>query len=332
MKLQHFRDLVAIAEHGSLRAAARYLGTAQPTLTRSLSELERELGAPLFERRSKGMFATPLGQAFVRRAIAILNDVRRAKDEFEQLRGNAVGSVAVGLSIAAHLRLLPKTLKQFRRSFPKVRLRIIEGFYPMLESELQDGSVDFYIGPDPGLSLPPMLHKELLLSGRRSVLCRAGHPLASATSLKALENAEWITTSITLKAENEIGDLFRRRGLREPTLALQSQSALTLLTCLANSDLLAMAPSQWMDSPFANHVLTTIRVREELSAPPIILVKRLDVPLSPAANFLMDLMTRAAGNDGPLRMQGDQPADRVLRRKERKYTHARHIANARSAN
>ena len=134
MKLQHFRDLVAIAEHGSLRAAARYLGTAQPTLTRSLSELERELGAPLFERRSKGMFATPLGQAFVRRAIAILNDVRRAKDEFEQLRGNAVGSVAVGLSIAAHLRLLPKTLKQFRRSFPKVRLRIIEGFYPMLES------------------------------------------------------------------------------------------------------------------------------------------------------------------------------------------------------
>ena len=133
MKLQHFRDLVAIAEHGSLRAAARYLGTAQPTLTRSLSELERELGAPLFERRSKGMFATPLGQAFVRRAIAILNDVRRAKDEFEQLRGNAVGSVAVGLSIAAHLRLLPKTLKQFRRSFPKVRLRIIEGFYPMLE-------------------------------------------------------------------------------------------------------------------------------------------------------------------------------------------------------
>ena len=129
MKLRHFRDAVAIAEHGSLRAAARHLGIAQPTLTRGLSDLERELGAPLFERRSRGMLPTPLGEAFVRRATAILNDVRRAGDEFEQLRGNAVGSVTVGLSIAAHLWLLPKVLEPFRRKFPKVHLHIIEGFF-----------------------------------------------------------------------------------------------------------------------------------------------------------------------------------------------------------
>ena len=139
MKLQNLRDVVAIAEQGSLRGAARRLGTVQPTLTRSLSELERELGAPLFERRSKGMMVTPLGQAFVRRATAILNDVRRAQEEFEQLRGNAVGLVTIGLSIAAHLQLLPKTLQQFRQRYPKVRLRIIEGFYPTLESKPEGG-------------------------------------------------------------------------------------------------------------------------------------------------------------------------------------------------
>jgi DNA-binding transcriptional LysR family regulator len=142
MKLQNLRDVVAIAEQGSLRGAARRLGTVQPTLTRSLSELERELGAPLFERCSKGMMVTPLGQAFVRRATAILNDVRRAQEEFEQLRGNAVGLVTIGLSIAAHLQLLPKTLQQFRQRYPKVRLRIIEGFYPTLESNLKEGDVD----------------------------------------------------------------------------------------------------------------------------------------------------------------------------------------------
>jgi LysR family transcriptional regulator, regulator of abg operon len=296
MKLNQLRDLVAVVEHGSLRAAARHLGTAQPTITRSLSELERELGAPLFERRSRGMVATTLGQAFVKRAVAILNDVRRARDEFEQLRGNAIGSMTIGLSIAAHLQLLPKVLQTFRRRFPKVRLHIIEGFYPTLEIGLQDGSVDFYVGPDPGLALPPVLDKEVLLSGRRAVLCRANHPLAKASSLKALASAEWITTSITPKAENEIGDLFKRHGLPEPTLALQSQSALTLLTCLASSDLLAMAPTQWLDSPFANKVLTTIPVREELSAASIIIVTRSDVPPAPAASFLLDLMRRAAGH------------------------------------
>jgi DNA-binding transcriptional LysR family regulator len=234
----------------------------------------------------------------VRRATAILNDIRRAQDEFEQLRGNAQGSVTIGLSIAAHLWLLPRALQPFRRRFPKVRLHIIEGFYPTLDVGLQDGSVDFYIGPDPGLTLPPVLHGESLLPGRRAVLCRAHHPLAKATSLKELVAAEWITTSITHKAESEVGDIFKRHRLPEPTLALRSQSALTLLTCLANSDLLSMAPPQWMDSPFANRVLTTIEVRENLSAAPIIVVARSDVPLTPAAAHMLDLMKRAAGYVG----------------------------------
>jgi LysR family transcriptional regulator of abg operon len=294
VKLSHFRSAAAIAEHGSLRAAARHLGIAQPTLTRGLSELEREIGATLFERRSRGMIATPLGEAFVRRATAILNDVRIAREEVEQLRGKTVGELTVGLSIAAHLWLLPKVLEPFRRRFANVHLHIVEGFYPTLEQSLRDGTLDFYVGPDPGLRLPRTLRKDTLFAGRRAVLCRLKHPLARATSLKELVDSEWITTSITPKAEKELGALFKRHGLAEPKLVLRSQSALTLLTCLAHSDLLAMAPAQWTLTPFANRILTAIPVAEELSAPPIIAVRRADVPPSPAAGYLIDLIERAA--------------------------------------
>jgi LysR family transcriptional regulator of abg operon len=295
MKLSQLRAVVAVAEHGSLRAAARSLGTAQPTLTRSLLELERELGAPLFERRSRGMVETALGRAFVRRAVTILNDVRRARDEFDQLRGSTGGTVTIGLSIAAHFSLLPKALLPFRRQFPNVHLHIIEGFYPTLEHGLQDGTIDLSIGPDPGLRLPTILRKETLLRNRRAVICRNKHPLLHARSLRELVDAEWISTSITPRAENEIGDLFKGYGLPEPKLALRSQSALTLLTCLANSDLLAMAPTQWLESALASRVLTTINVKEELAAPPLIVVTRSDVPLAPAADFLLTLFKRAAG-------------------------------------
>lgn len=296
MKLSQLSYVAAIAEQGSLRAAARHLGVAQPAFSRSIAELERELGAPLFERRAKGMVPTPLGQSFVRRAITIINDVRRAQDEFEQLKGNAAGAVTIGLSIAAHLHFLPGTLQAFRERHANVRLHIIEGFYPTLAPGLQDGSVDFYIGPDPGLRLPSVLKKEVLLPGERAVLCRIRHPLANARSLKDLRDAEWITTSITPKAENEIGDLFRRYRLPEPKLALQSQSALTLLTCLTNSDMLAMAPPQWTQSPIANRLLATIPVKEELSAAPIIAVMRSDAPLAPVSLALLDLMRRTAGH------------------------------------
>ena len=133
-----------------------------------------------------------------------------------------------------------------------------------------------------------------LLPGRRAALCRLKHPLAKAASLKELDEAEWITTSITAKAENEISDLFELHGLPQPRLALRSQSALTLLTCLANADLLAMAPAYWTQSTLADRILTTINVKEALSAPTIIVVTKSDVPLAPAAEYLLDLVKRMA--------------------------------------
>ena len=86
MKLNQLRDIVAVAERGSLRAAARHLAVAQPALTRSVRDLERELGAPLFERRARGMSLTAMGVAFVRRAnahdLAYLTDTSPEKNSW----------------------------------------------------------------------------------------------------------------------------------------------------------------------------------------------------------------------------------------------------------
>ena len=74
MKLTHLRDVVAVAERGSLRAAARHLGIAQPAITRSIREIERELGVVLFERRARGVVLTPMGEVFMRRALVMQNE------------------------------------------------------------------------------------------------------------------------------------------------------------------------------------------------------------------------------------------------------------------
>ena len=290
MKLQHFRQVVAIAEQGSIRAAARWLDVGQPTLTRDLAELERELGGALFERRARGVVATELGRAFVRRAASILQEVRRAREEVEQLRGATTGTVTVGFSIAAHIALVPGILQRFQKRYPQVRLHIIEGFYPTLEAGLRDGTVDFYVGPDPGGKVAPELSQELLSANTRAVLCRVGHPLAGARSLSDLCEASWITTSITMDAEDEIGLVFARYDLPPPKLALRSQSALTLMTCLAHSDLLAMAPIQWSGFALTRGALTTVPIREELAAPSIVIISRADLPLTPAATHLLDLV------------------------------------------
>ena len=278
MKLRHFREIVAIAERGSIRGAARHLRMAQPVLTRSLAEFEREVGAPLFERRPRGVVATPLGQALLRRAASILEQVRRTEEEVAQLRGATHGTVTAGLSIAAHLALLPGSLRRFRARYEQSKLHIIEGFYPTLETGLRTGGVDFYIGPEPTGALAPELTSELLFANRRTVLCRVGHPLAGARSLGELVGADWATTSITLAAGDELGVVFARHGLPAPNLALRSQSA----------------PVQWSQFTVTRGALTTIPVAEELAAPSIVVIRRVDLPLTPAARFFLDLMCRSA--------------------------------------
>lgn len=289
MKLNQFRDVVAIAERGSLRGAARMLGLAQPALTRSIHELERELGTPLFERRARGMILTPTGQVFVRRATAVLGEVRRVREEIDQLHGGTQGRVVAGLSIAPHVALLPKALRPFRKRYPDIKLHLIEGYYPTVESQVRDGTMDFYVGPQPERELPGDLLQAKVFDNSRIVLGRTGHPLSKAKSLRELKNTEWATTSITLNDEEELGSIFGRYGLPPPRLVLRSQSALTLMISLAYSDLLAMVPAQWTDFPLTAGALAPIRIKEPLAAPPIVVVRRAGMPLTPAAQYLVDL-------------------------------------------
>ena len=292
MKLNQLREVVAIGEQGSIRAAARQLAVGQPALTRSLAELERELGASLFERRSRGVVATPLGELFLRRAASIVHEIRRAREEVEHFGGATAGTVTAGLSIATHLALLPPALRPFVRRFPNAKLHIIEGFYPTLEPGLRMGGVDFYLGVDPGQKVAPELTREVISQNTRAVLCRSGHPLQRATGLAELAGVGWATNSITLADEDELGAIFECHRLPPPRVALRSQSALTLMTCLLNSDFMAMVPVQWMQSTLVKGLLATVPVREELAAPPVVLIKRADLVLTPAARYFLDLLQR----------------------------------------
>jgi LysR family transcriptional regulator, regulator of abg operon len=190
--------------------------------------------------------------------------------------------------------LLPGTLAPFRKRYPSVRLHIIEGLYPTLESALKAGNVDFYVGPRPGRSLTSDLIEEKLADNTRTILGRKGHPLGKARSLRDLIDAEWATTSITLEAEDELGELFTGYQLPKPRLALRSQSALTLIVSLANTDLLAMVPVQWTAFDVTARALAPILVKEKLSAPPLVMIRRGGLPLTPAAEYFVDLMRRGS--------------------------------------
>lgn len=292
MKLHHLRDLLAVVDRGSIRAAAKQLGLGQPALSRSIRDLEQEIGVPLLERHAKGTVLTPLGELFAARARAAVGELRKAQEEIEQHQGAVHGTVVVCLSSLSHITLLPDVLRPFRQRFPLVHLRLIEGVYPVVESRLRDGTIDFYVGPE-AATVAPGLSQKVLFTNSRIVLARKGHPLANARSLKELIHADWITTSITERAESEFNELFGQYGLPPPRLMMTAESALTWITAVAYSDTLAISPRQWANSSLLRDLLVQIPIKEALSSPPVVTIRRAALPLTPAVEYFADLIARA---------------------------------------
>jgi len=292
MKLEQLEHLVAIVAHGSLRSASRRLQIPQPALTRSIRSLEKELGGPLFLRATTGMVLTEMGRRFHVRASTMVNEARRALDEIAQHDGEDRGTVVVALSIMPHVGMLPYALKTFRQRYPKVQLQLIEGLFPDVESGLRDGSIDFYLGAAPRNAPPPGLAVQVLFTNRRAVVCRKGHPLSNRSTLAELADADWAITALDYDAEDDMARLFASHGLAAPRVLLRAGSAMSIMVALAHSDLLAMLPVQWGEFPMTRDTLQIIPTRESLPAPDIVLMRRQDLPPTPAAEFLCDVLSR----------------------------------------
>ncbi len=294
MKLHHLRNVVAIVERGSLRAAAKHLGLAQPAMSRSIKELELELGVILFQRHKFGMTLTPLGAIFVRRAKGMLVEFQRTLDEIEQIKGTDFGIITVAFSAVGHLALLPKMLGPFRRRFPNMRMKVVEGTFPVLETDIRDGIIDLYYGAvskgvaDPALVVDPLFENE------RIVVARHGHPLSQATTLQELVGASWVAAPVAIDNDSEVNSLFEGSGLPAPHIAMQASTSLSMLSIIMASDLLAPLPQQWVDFIGSTHLIERIPLKEVLAAPRICGVRRANIPLTPAAEYLNDLALRAA--------------------------------------
>lgn len=295
MKLSHLRDILAVAETGSLRAASRHLGITQPAITRSIRDMEHEFGVSLFERHARGVRLTESGHAFVRRAQAVESELRRAREEIEQFKGASTGEVSLVVSTATSMSLMPRAIAEFRRRYPDAVLKISESFFAPIEREVLNGRIDFYVGPFDGTSAQALL-VEQLFKNRRIVVGRHGHPMAAATTLAELGEARWIRqTQSTRSTEGDFEQMFADAGLPLPRIAIHARSAFISISTIVNSDLLTVLPQQWLDFPMTAALIAPLKIKS-VEAAPMCIVRRRDMPLTPMAEYLCDLMRRAGTN------------------------------------
>lgn len=297
MKLSHIRDILAVAETGSLRAASRKLGITQPTMTRSIRDTENELGTWLFTRHAHGVMLTEAGRLFVRRATAIQSEIRHMLEEQEQAKGRFKGQVSVAMSSAASIALMPAILDKFQSKHPEALVKLTESLLQPIEADIISGEIDFFVGPFYDGTSTTSLVVERLFDNRRVVVVRRGHPLAGAKTLDDLVDVRWIRPTFSdRRDEADFETMFERAGLPLPDIAVQTRSMMMTLLAVTNSDLVTILPLQWFDLSLTGDSVETIELPDSLSAAPVCVVRRGDLPLTPLAERLYDMVVKAGLN------------------------------------
>ena len=295
MNLNQLNAIVAIAKYGSIRAAARQLGLTQPSLSKYVRQLERHLDTALFDRHSAGITLTEAGKSYLRHAEAALNELQRGKDEVGRISKSKGTTLSIGMSAAPSLLFLADVIKKFRRSYPDVRLNIVAGNFPALKNDLVSKRIEFSISPRPSIELSSEYKVDSLFFVKRAIYCRKGHPLLAVRKLEELIGADWIITGATGTARAEYDEIFEHYGLVPPTPIIQCEYTTALIALLADTDMLAMLPRQWIDSKVTHGLLAQIDVEETLiSSMDICCIKASTLELTPPAEYLLRLIQRHA--------------------------------------
>lgn len=269
MRLRQLQEFVAVAESGSVRAAARHLNITQPALSKSIRQLEEEVDAPLFVRSAVGVTLTPFGNAFLPRARLVMAELQRVSDDLRALRGGDGGVLRLAVAPSALATLLPRALRELKRLRPTAEVLIVDGLFPSGVSLLRSGSIDLFVGPLHSGEEGRDLKVERLCKNAISVACRPGHPLASATSLEQLSDADWVFGGPLGERGRYLQDFFRQRGLPPPRSSIQAESFLALLAIVSESDFLSIIPSRLLEQGPFRSLLHALPLRDSLELPPI---------------------------------------------------------------
>lgn len=149
MELRTLRYFLAVAREQNMTEAANVLHVTQPTLSRQIADLERELGCRLFNRTNRSTTLTADGMRLRQRADEILSLVEQTEGELSTTGTELSGSIRIGAGETQAMRAVTDVFAQLRRENPKVSIELFSGNADAVEERLERGLLDFGVFIEP---------------------------------------------------------------------------------------------------------------------------------------------------------------------------------------
>lgn len=240
-QLQAFATVVA---SGTLGRAAVALHVTQPALSRTIRNLEDHLGAPLFERHSKGMLLTDIGRALLPHAQSLLRESTMAQEEISAMLGLAKGTVRIGTISSISSSLLPVVLDNFSRKFPQLQIQVLEDVWDRVADALMNNSVDVALAVHQqeveGLSAI----QDCCWGGMSFLVTGADHPLQDKPDLQLIDTVHerWVAAPRGTPPFQSLKNIFSRHALDLPNIVVETRSSTLIKNLVQQSGFLSWMP------------------------------------------------------------------------------------------
>ncbi|CAN7634027.1 LysR substrate-binding domain-containing protein [Variovorax sp. LjRoot290] len=306
MKVHQLKALVAVGDHGSIRAASRAAGLSPAAVTKAVRELEEDVRTLLITREAKGVTFTDAGRALLVHARLVVGQLARAEEEMAQLSGRGRAPLRIGVNSWLALTCLGDVVKLFQQRMPTVRLELMESVLTVSIPKLRDGTLDFCIGrAGPASTHEDMAHVPLFRTSS-AVVGREGHPLAHSRSLAELRDAQWLLNWTPGDDPADPHEDVFARYLREcaPTVHV-AHSTVIVTSLIRSTDMLTLMPWPLVEAIAGREQLCVLPLAERLNETTVSLISRRGDPMSAAARCFIEcfnaVVYRALGSDDPAR-------------------------------
>jgi DNA-binding transcriptional LysR family regulator len=269
LRLRDLRVFFTVVQLGSLAKAAAQLRVSQPAVSQVIAELERCLGARLFDRSPRGVEPTIYGRALLTRGRAAFDELRQGIRDIETLADPTSGEVRIGSAGAMTDIMLPVVIQRFRQQYPRVVIHADDVSVPAPAPDLlglQDRRYDLILTPWTSAlgkdGLASDLKIQTLFEDRMVVAVGIQNPLARRRRIDLADLVEepWILAPPGSFNYLLVTEVFRSRNLDPP------KSSLVTLSVPLRTSLLTNGPYV---TAFANWVVTLNPNRDSLKVLPV---------------------------------------------------------------
>lgn len=168
MNLKEQQYVCTLAKYQNITKAAKSLYISQPALSIYISNLEKNLGTPLFERVGKQFVLTYAGERYVEKAKAMLCLEQEFSEELKEITGNYAGRIRIGVQMRRASWLLPPVIATYEKEFPKVDVILEEGNMAELLRKNRNLELDLLLCGaqelDSSMTALPLLKERLLIA------------------------------------------------------------------------------------------------------------------------------------------------------------------------